>query len=293
MHLVRTRVLRPYILKSSQEIYSKVLLKCCAHAPDGTWRLGLGIPIFPATACSLCPLSPRFKFDPESDPWMTSLACWWMLGPGTLVSSACSRTKSIASPKSAASRSGRAAPGIWGKPRREPARVSHRAGQYPASVRSDFVQGTVKRFNAEQGYGFISRTDGPDVFVYHSEIDGYGFRSLEENQHVEFEVAKGATSTRRNPSAARDEGGPFSNVEDLLSPGQRLLGAEGQMLDCLNELPITASEGNARPRRRRPDDSSGCRSAERQYWRIVSVEDGTRRAPATLASAQRLACYRP
>ena len=53
------------------------------------------------------------------------------------------------------------------------------------------TQGTVKWFNAEKGYGFISRTDGPDVFVHYSEIDGYGFRSLEENQHVEFEVSPG------------------------------------------------------------------------------------------------------
>ena len=58
-------------------------------------------------------------------------------------------------------------------------------------VRSVMTQGTVKWFNAEKGYGFISRTDGPDVFVHYSEIDGSGFRSLEENQHVEFEVAQG------------------------------------------------------------------------------------------------------
>src|SRR5580700_8212505 len=65
------------------------------------------------------------------------------------------------------------------------------AGPYPAPVRSDMTQGTVKWFNAEKGYGFISRTDGPDVFVHYSEIDGNGFRSLEENQHVEFEVTQG------------------------------------------------------------------------------------------------------
>ena len=61
------------------------------------------------------------------------------------------------------------------------------------------TQGTVKWFNAEKGYGFISRTDGPDVFVHYSAIDGYGFRSLEENQHVEFEVTQGP----KGPQAAR------------------------------------------------------------------------------------------
>ena len=58
------------------------------------------------------------------------------------------------------------------------------------------TQGTVKWFNAEKGYGFISRTDGPDVFVHYSEIDGDGFRSLEENQHVEFEVTQGRRADR-------------------------------------------------------------------------------------------------
>ncbi|WP_166350857.1 cold-shock protein [Phytoactinopolyspora limicola] len=54
------------------------------------------------------------------------------------------------------------------------------------------AQGTVKWFNAEKGFGFIAREEGPDVFVHYSEIDGDGFRSLEENQPVEFEVAQGA-----------------------------------------------------------------------------------------------------
>ncbi|GAA5118793.1 cold-shock protein [Haloechinothrix salitolerans] len=53
------------------------------------------------------------------------------------------------------------------------------------------TQGTVKWFNAEKGFGFIAREDGPDVFVHYSEIDGHGFRSLEENQRVEFELTQG------------------------------------------------------------------------------------------------------
>ncbi len=52
------------------------------------------------------------------------------------------------------------------------------------------VTGNLKWFNAEKGYG-VSRADGQDVFVHYSVIDGYGFRSLEENQHVEFEVTQG------------------------------------------------------------------------------------------------------
>jgi CspA family cold shock protein len=51
--------------------------------------------------------------------------------------------------------------------------------------------GTVKFFNNEKGYGFISRTDGDDVFVHYSNIEGSGFRSLEEGQSVEFEVGPG------------------------------------------------------------------------------------------------------
>jgi CspA family cold shock protein len=52
-------------------------------------------------------------------------------------------------------------------------------------------QGTVKWFNNEKGYGFISRNSGDDVFVHHSAIQGGGFKSLSEGDSVEFEVAKG------------------------------------------------------------------------------------------------------
>jgi cold shock protein len=52
-------------------------------------------------------------------------------------------------------------------------------------------QGTVKWFNDSKGFGFISRETGPDVFVHFSAIRSNGFRSLQEGQAVEFEVAKG------------------------------------------------------------------------------------------------------
>ena len=51
--------------------------------------------------------------------------------------------------------------------------------------------GTVKFFNAEKGYGFISREGGDDVFVHFSNIQGTGFKSLSEGQRVEFDVAPG------------------------------------------------------------------------------------------------------
>lgn len=51
--------------------------------------------------------------------------------------------------------------------------------------------GTVKFFNNEKGYGFISREDGDDVFVHYSNVQGSGYRSLEEGQRVEFDVAPG------------------------------------------------------------------------------------------------------
>lgn len=53
------------------------------------------------------------------------------------------------------------------------------------------TRGTVKFFNAEKGYGFISREGGDDVFVHYSNIQGSGYRSLDEGQAVEFEVGPG------------------------------------------------------------------------------------------------------
>ncbi|WP_432507439.1 cold-shock protein [Kineococcus arenarius] len=55
------------------------------------------------------------------------------------------------------------------------------------------AQGTVKWFNGEKGFGFIAPEDGSsDVFVHFSEITGSGFRSLDENDRVEYTVTQGA-----------------------------------------------------------------------------------------------------
>ena len=60
------------------------------------------------------------------------------------------------------------------------------------------MQGKVKWFSAEKGYGFIEREDGGDVFVHFSAIQEDGFKSLTEGQEVEFDIVDGA----RGPQAA-------------------------------------------------------------------------------------------
>jgi CspA family cold shock protein len=56
---------------------------------------------------------------------------------------------------------------------------------------SQRIQGVVKWFSAEKGFGFITREGGTDVFVHYTAIQGSGYRSLEEGQRVEFEVTEG------------------------------------------------------------------------------------------------------
>lgn len=53
------------------------------------------------------------------------------------------------------------------------------------------AQGTVKFFNADKGYGFISREQGDDLFVHFSNIVADGYKSLDEGQRVEFDVGRG------------------------------------------------------------------------------------------------------
>ena len=56
---------------------------------------------------------------------------------------------------------------------------------------SDRQSGTVKWFNDAKGFGFITREDGPDVFVHFRAVEGKGFKSLEEGQRVSFTVTDG------------------------------------------------------------------------------------------------------
>ncbi|MFZ3170948.1 MAG: cold shock domain-containing protein [Carboxydocellales bacterium] len=60
------------------------------------------------------------------------------------------------------------------------------------------MQGKVKWFNAEKGFGFIESNEGGDVFVHFSAIQSEGFKTLEEGQDVEFDVVEG----NRGPQAA-------------------------------------------------------------------------------------------
>jgi len=56
---------------------------------------------------------------------------------------------------------------------------------------ADLSQGTVKWFDTNKGFGFIEREGGKDVFVHYSEIEGGGFKDLQEGQRVEFEETQG------------------------------------------------------------------------------------------------------
>ena len=74
-----------------------------------------------------------------------------------------------------------------------PLRHGREPGRHPGRRRqdSDLTTGTVKFFNAEKGFGFISREGADDVFVHFSNIQGEGYKTLDEGQTVEFDVAPG------------------------------------------------------------------------------------------------------
>ena len=97
--------------------------------------------------------------------------------------------------------------------------------------------GTVKWFNADKGFGFISQQDGADVFVHFSAIQKPGYRTLEEGEKVEFEVQqgpKGLQEPTSNPWAAAEEAAAAATAPRRPTP----LAAVGSRFD---------SEGAAQP----------------------------------------------
>jgi CspA family cold shock protein len=79
------------------------------------------------------------------------------------------------------------------------ARRPHGAGAWHSERFKVMTVGTVKWFNADKGFGFIAQDGGgPDVFAHFSAISASGFRSLDENQRVEFDIQQG----QKGPQAA-------------------------------------------------------------------------------------------
>lgn len=63
---------------------------------------------------------------------------------------------------------------------------------------SQRIEGRVKWFNAEKGYGFIKQDKGPDIFVHYSAIQGDGYRALNEGDKVEFDIVEGRKGRQAN-----------------------------------------------------------------------------------------------
>ena len=83
-------------------------------------------------------------------------------------------------------------------------------------------KGTVKWFNAEKGYGFITGENGSDVFVHFSAIQGEGFKTLEEGQAVSYDLTEGARGMQAASKAGLDFPAPLFLLSVCLSLQQYL-----------------------------------------------------------------------
>src|ERR1700704_35841 len=97
------------------------------------------------------------------------------------------------------------------------------------------AEGTVKWFNADKGYGFIAPDDGTaDVFVHHSAIEADGYRSLQDNQRVEYTPARGAKGPQapQGPPRVLDTPGKTGYGERRTQPCAARPGPETAPLSC-------------------------------------------------------------
>lgn len=84
------------------------------------------------------------------------------------------------------------------------------------------MRGTVKWFSTEKGYGFIERDEGEDVFVHHSDIQGTGFKDLNEGEEVEFDLTEGPKGPKaENVVRLNESGGGEGGGAAGASPGGR------------------------------------------------------------------------
>ena len=111
--------------------------------------------------------------------------------PTTVVTALEQATSHLAAPTASPAGSSRPRPHTRQRPQGRDKRT-HVRGTHVSTREDIMATGTVKWFNAEKGFGFIAPSDGTaDVFAHYSEIAATGFRSLEENQSVSFDVTQG------------------------------------------------------------------------------------------------------
>lgn len=143
------------------------------------------------------------------------------------------------------------------------------------------ASGTVKWFNADKGFGFIT-PDGADVFAHHSAIAADGYRSLDENQRVEFDIVPGQRARRRPTSALSRESSKPQRAGPLHAPPG---GAGGGRVGRTQwTIRVTVSLCRTLPKALVRE--SGCRVGQEPMRRLVRVNTFTATAPMTTPAAR-------